>query len=145
MIVKKTKQLGNFKKGINLYVPTRRIVSAAPSNIPLSQANISLTGFSYTSPSYTDYSFSLISRSVTLAKQSNTFWYLDYNDPSNPTGYDILLTFQGGMWKISVRYFDPDFIDLAATNPALNTSIPVTGWVLEAGAGNSGSITITAV
>jgi hypothetical protein len=117
---------------------------AAPSNIPLSQANISMTGFSYTSPSFTDYPFSLISRSAILARQNDAFWYLDYNDPSNPTGYDILLTFQGGMWKISVRYFDPDFIDLAATNPAPNTSIPVTGWVLEAGAGNSGSVTITA-
>jgi hypothetical protein len=33
MIVKKTKQLGNFKKGINLYVPKKRIVS--PSGIPV--------------------------------------------------------------------------------------------------------------
>ena len=117
---------------------------AAPSNIPLSQANISLTGFSYTSPSFTDYPFSLISTSAILAKQSDTFWYLGYNDPTNPTGYDILLEFTGGMWKIFVRWFDPDFIDIAATNPAPNTSIPVTGWVLEAGAGNSGSVTITA-
>jgi len=117
---------------------------AAPSNIPLSQANISMTGFSYTSPSFTDYPFSLISRSAILAKQSDTFWYADYNDPTNPTGYDILLQFTGGMWKIFVRFYDPDFIDIAATNPAPNTSIPVTGWVLEAGAGNSGSVTITA-
>jgi hypothetical protein len=34
MIVKKTKQLGNFKKGINLYVPRRRS-SSAPSGIPV--------------------------------------------------------------------------------------------------------------
>ena len=103
-----------------------------------------MTGFSYTSPSLIEVPFSLISRSAILAKQSDTFWYADYNNPTNPTGYDILLTFQGGMWKISVRWFDPDFIDIAATNPAPNTSIPVTGWVLEAGAGNSGSVTITA-
>jgi hypothetical protein len=44
MIVKKTKQLGNFKKGINLYVPTRRIVSAAPSAIPVSTTTLSING-----------------------------------------------------------------------------------------------------
>jgi len=122
----------------------RKVGGAAPSNIPLSQANISLTGFSYTSPSHTDVPFSLISRSAILARQNDAFWSADYSDPSNPTGYDILLQFTGGMWKISVRFFDPDFTDLAATNPAPNTSIPITGWVLEAGAGNSGSVTITA-
>jgi len=117
---------------------------AAPSNIPLSQANISLTGFSYTSPSHTDVPFSLISRSAILTRQNDASWYADYSDPNNPTGYDILFQFTGGMWKIFVRYYDPDFTDIAATNPAPNTSIPVTGWVLEAGAGNSGSVTITA-
>jgi hypothetical protein len=117
---------------------------AAPSGIPLSQANISMTGFSYTSPSLIEYPFSLISRSAILAKQSNTFWYAALSSPNNPTGYDLGLEFTGGMWKIFVRFFDPDFIDFAATNPAPNTSIPVTGWVLEAGDGNSGSVTITA-
>ena len=117
---------------------------AAPSNIPLSQANISMTGFSYTSPSLIEYPFSLVSRSAILAKQSNTFWYADFNNPNNPTGYDLGLEFFEGMWKIFVRFYDPDFIDIAATNPAPNTSIPITGWVLEAGAGNSGSVTITA-
>ncbi len=39
MIVKKTKQLGNFKKGINLYVPIKRIVSAAPAGIVVDGAN----------------------------------------------------------------------------------------------------------
>jgi hypothetical protein len=34
MIVKKTKQLGNFRRGINLYVPRRRS-SSAPSGIPV--------------------------------------------------------------------------------------------------------------
>ena len=34
MIVKGTKQLGNFKRGVNLYVPKRK-TSAAPSGIPV--------------------------------------------------------------------------------------------------------------
>jgi hypothetical protein len=45
MIVKKTKQLGNFKKGINLYVPKKRIVSAAPSGLPVaSTASVVISG-----------------------------------------------------------------------------------------------------
>jgi hypothetical protein len=45
MIVKKTKQLGNFKKGVNLYVPTRRRVSAVPSGIPVaSTASVVISG-----------------------------------------------------------------------------------------------------
>ena len=39
IIVKGTKQLGNFKKGINIYIPKRRIVSAAPSGIPTATTN----------------------------------------------------------------------------------------------------------
>ena len=118
--------------------------AAAPSNIPLSQTNISLTGFSYTPVAFPEFPFSLIARSAVLTKESDTSWYSDYSNPNNPTGYDILFTFSSGAWRITVRFFDPDFSELAATNPAPNTSIPVTGWVLEAGAGNSGSVTITA-
>jgi hypothetical protein len=117
---------------------------AAPSNIPLSQANISLTGFSYTSFNNVDSPFSLISQSVTLARQSSTSWFVDRDNPSNPTGYDVVVEFASGTWAIRILYSDPDVNENAATNPAPNTSIPATGWVLEAGAGNSGSVTITA-
>jgi len=61
MIVKKTKQLGNFKKGINLYVPRRRIVSAAPTGIPVATtnniivSNSSQVGGSYFKQSSTSY------------------------------------------------------------------------------------------
>ena len=43
MIVKGTKQLGNFKRGVNLYIPKRR--SAAPSGIPVaSTASVVISG-----------------------------------------------------------------------------------------------------
>ena len=118
--------------------------AAAPSNIPLSQTNISLTGFSYIPIANPEVPFSLIARSAISTRENNASWYSDLSSPNNPTGFDILLTFSAGAWRIDVRFFDPDFTELAATNPAPNTSIPVTGWVLEAGAGNSGSVTITA-
>ena len=39
MIVKGTKQLGNFKRGINIYVPKRISTPPAPSGIPTATAN----------------------------------------------------------------------------------------------------------
>jgi hypothetical protein len=39
MIIKGTRQLGSFRRGINLYVPKRRIASAAPSGIPVATTN----------------------------------------------------------------------------------------------------------
>ena len=118
--------------------------AAAPSNIPLSQTNISLTGFSYTPINNIDFPVNLISQSVTLARQSNTEWFIDDTDPSNPTGYEVFVAYSGGQWVIQIYSNDPSVNEYAATNQAANTSIPVTGWVLEAGAGNSGSVTITA-
>lgn len=44
MIVKGTKQLGNFKRGVNLYIPKRRS-AAAPSGIPVaSTASVVIAG-----------------------------------------------------------------------------------------------------
>ena len=37
MIIKRTKQLGNFKRGINLYIPKR--ISSAPVGIPVASTN----------------------------------------------------------------------------------------------------------
>ena len=119
-------------------------ITIAPSNIPLSQANISLTGFSYTPINNTDLPVNLISQSVTLARQSNTEWSIDDTDPNNPTGYDVYVAYGGGQWRIQAYMNDPSVNEEAATNQAANTSIPVTGWVLQAGAGNSGSVAITA-
>ena len=39
MIIKGTKQLGSFKKGINLYIPKRRIVSAVPGSLLFNDPN----------------------------------------------------------------------------------------------------------
>ena len=122
----------------------RKVGGAAPSNIPLSQTNISLTGFSYTPFNNIDLPINLISQSVTLARQSNTEWFIDDTDPSNPTGYEVFVAYSGGQWIILIYSSDPSVNEYAATNQAANTSIPVTGWVLEAGLGNSGSVTITA-
>ena len=132
----------------NNYIPTTGwspsiTITAAPSNIPLSQTNISLTGFSFTSSSNTDFPFNLTSSSITIpkyAESNNTTWY----SPDNSSGYAVVVEFNAGVWAIRILFSDPDVNENVATNPAPNTSIPVTGWVFSAGAGNSGSVTITA-
>jgi len=62
VIVKGTKQLGNFKRGVNLYVPKRK-TSAAPSGIPVASTNtinvVDVFGYNGT---------------IALAKISSTFY-----------------------------------------------------------------------
>ena len=111
-------------------------------NIPLSQANISLTGFSYTPQGNTNSPFNLIGVSITLPKQVG--YDLQWYSAANVTGYEVLVYFTSGQWLILIYNNNLPQIETVATNPAPNTSIPATGWVLNAGAGNSGSVIITA-
>jgi hypothetical protein len=76
MIVKKTKQLGNFKRGINLYVPKKRIVSAAPSGIPVASASVIMNLTRYGSSSTT-----------TLVKKSTQNEFLGYSSGSGDGFY----------------------------------------------------------
>jgi len=119
MIVKKTKQLGNFKKGINLYVPTRRRVSAVPSTIPLTAPTIYVSGLSlqdkgsyYNGGVYNPYTL-----------QTPGFW----GDALNYNGYVAYTT----QWELYV-YADSggeSTAALVATNTAPSTSLPTTGWI----------------
>jgi hypothetical protein len=116
MIVKKTKQLGNFKKGVNLYVPRRRS-SSAPSGIVVATTNqilISDLQFYWGNPSTYDRQGSVGN------------YYYEFGNVS--------LQFTEGSWvliDIGDGYFD--FRDETLINPNL---LPFTGW--------GGRITITA-
>ncbi len=124
MIVKKTKQLGNFKKGINLYVPTRRRVSAAPSGIPAS------------TPSYL---------TITFADQANMVCYKqgdDYWDGFIDGGEAIQLRWTGTIWRLERLVNDTEVIVQATNNTGNINSIPITSWVYTISSGLS--ITITA-
>jgi hypothetical protein len=137
MIVKKTKQLGNFKKGINLYVPKKRIVSAAPSGIPVATTNtINVVDNFY------------INQTIALAKVSST----EYRTTSYPYTfeeevycgaterdenvdiYKISVIKEGGDWIY--RYYglyncdtniEYDF-NLANVVEVTSGIIPTTGW-----------------
>ena len=129
MIVKGTKQLGSFKRGVNLYIPKRK-TSAAPSGIVVaSTASVLVDGFA-------------------LYKQSSTLYFGDVSEGIEDCGFDQTryygnrgkLEFSGGSWSYEYGPYNGclntwDFSTY--TNPSANANfIPTTGW--------SSPITITA-
>jgi hypothetical protein len=123
MIVKKTKQLGNFKKGINLYVPTRRIVSAAPAGISLTAPTIYGSGL--TLDNGLIISNGSMNNPYTLTSPGN--WI----DSTN-----IASVYYDGEWIFSVRAFFYGFMSVRSTvarNTASSASLPTSGWVNETG------------
>jgi hypothetical protein len=147
MIVKRTKQLGNFKKGINLYVPTRRRVSAAPAGIVVATTNtinvvdtfnigqtislnkIDSTLYRSVGGAFSPFSYGQVFcgyigdnvevyvESVSIVKFGNT-WYYQYN----------------GLYYCDSA-FSQDY-DRATVQQVTSGIIPTTGW--------SPSLTITA-
>ena len=129
MIVKGTKQLGSFKRGVNLYIPKRRS-AAAPSGIPVaSTANVLVDGFALSKQSGTLY----IGQVVTEGGR-DCGGNPDYAD----VGFRGELEFTGGSWSYKYGEFGCFGWDLYIyTNPSTNANfIPTSGW--------SPSITITA-
>lgn len=138
MIVKGTKQLGNFKRGINIYVPKRISTPLAPSGIPLSTQAILLGGF------VTD-NFLNINPPLPLAKIGGGGWWIFNGSQNNTTNATISVNYVAneGKWFINLQNQSEDgFYYTAATNTAPSTEIPTTGWVLDPS--TTGSITITA-
>ena len=143
-VVVRASQAGNTNYNVATNVDRTIVVaSAGGGTIPLNQNNISLTGFSYTPSTNIDFPFNLTSRFITIpkyAESNNTTWY----SPDNASGYAVAVEFRSGVWAIRILHSDPDVNENVATNPAPNTSIPVTGWVFSSvdGSTNSGTITI---
>ena len=81
MIVKGTKQLGNFKRGVNLYIPKKRIVSAAPSGIPVSTQTIIVTNAGAFDATYTNVVPNIVwDDGGDLALELSVTWRLRDND-----------------------------------------------------------------
>jgi hypothetical protein len=155
MIVKKTKQLGNFKKGINLYVPKKIIVPAAPSGLPAaSTSSIVVVGAeevisgTYNAQGYEDlvavfdagsfFAGSAPFYSITQAGENAPLYFFLGPNASllNFEGENYYLN--GSNWKI-FRLFDNEglAVEEIGTNPSTNADyIPTSGW--------TPSITITA-
>lgn len=144
MIVKGTKQLGSFKKGINLYVPKKKIViPPAPSGIPYSTSQIILSGFNDTNVGVDRTS------PITLTKRT-AFGQPNSWGSSGAEGYYVYVsrisnTDPNDTWYIVLQQFGEEGFGtvISATNPSTTLSeVPTTGWVLESGV--TGTITITA-
>jgi len=98
MIVKKTKQLGNFKKGINLYVPRRRS-SSAPSGIPVA-STASVTIANYTPhPNILADNAQFFTANTTYTKKNNLQIFNGY------AGFEVRSN--GGLcYTTSLGYYD---------------------------------------
>jgi hypothetical protein len=134
MIVKKTKQLGNFKKGINLYVPRKRI-SATPTTLPLSTPNLYFSGLTFYNPYSVGVTYYDINFQNPYTRNSNELWrggrYAYVQDQLN---------YVGGSWNLMANCYIDDGYDyyetsiVVATNSAPSSAIPLAGWV------NQGSV-----
>jgi hypothetical protein len=152
MIVKKTKQLGNFKRGINLYVPRRS--SSAPSGIPVASTNTINVVDTFS-----------IGQTISLSKINST----EYRTESSPLElyvggeycyeqenftdvrlYRVSVILEGGIWYY--RYFTywacgdgnpypTDSSNQLSVTQVASGIIPITGWLRN---GNPYSFTITA-
>ena len=110
----------------------------APSGIPTSTQTIYLGGF------ITD-GFLDLTNPVPLSRQSAINWSLANGSASNPTNANISVAYvanQNG-WYINLQNSHPDdgYYYTAASNSAGSSTIPTTGWVLDAS--TTGTITIT--
>ena len=116
MIVKGTKQLGNFKRGVNLYIPKRRS-AAAPSGLSASSTgNLRITFADQTNGLGTKY--------------SATYWS-DYLGDGN----ENILEWTGTIWRLRrIESGDTTGIDYpfpaeATNDTSTSATIPTTGWV----------------
>jgi hypothetical protein len=123
MIVKKTKQLGNFKKGINLYVPKKRIVSAAPSGIPVASTNDIII-----SNIPDAYGNANSGGSVTCGKYNTS----NYHNPSFNNGFEgtMSIDFSNNQWVLYLTYFDQGefYSSFPSYSAGISSIIPIVGW-----------------
>jgi hypothetical protein len=128
MIVKGTKQLGSFKRGVNIYVPKKKvIVPAAPSGIVAATAgNLIIT--------FADQSF------ITYNKFSNSNWaYFNEGEPSYRLAYDFWKTNE---WTLTKESEFGSILVQAENSFTGSSTIPIDGWFYTID--NGSSVTITA-
>lgn len=144
MIVKGTKQLGSFKRGINIYIPKKQIViPPAPSGIPVASTNaVNVTISGYGTITFTKGTFTNVGNVVSgTAYIDNSAWFTLLSP-------NTIINFCYGpfnvapnQWRISQweDYGDcsPTELFLISTISSTDTNyIPTIGW--------SPAITITA-
>jgi len=147
MIVKKTKQLGNFKRGINLYIPRRRS-SSAPSGIVVATANaIVLSGIT---GAYSDLNGTYIKSgdptNVTAGgvegEATGAVFFNSAYTGGNKNGaaiwYGPILFGSGNGWQIT--WYDDNRFPLGSIVSADTTTVPISGYSNVAG--YTGTITL---
>jgi hypothetical protein len=131
MIVKKTKQLGNFKRGINLYIPRRRS-SSAPAGFPdvASTNQIAITNITGIMFSVANNGIGTYTKNGALNPNLPTYSPYYAFDTEDSAG----IGFAEGRWYLF--YWSDDLYQHATNFSSDPTTIPTTGWIE--------SVTITA-
>jgi hypothetical protein len=157
MIVKKTKQLGSFKRGINLYVPRRRS-SSAPSGIPVA-STASVTIANYTPhPNIIADNAEFFTANTTYIKMNNLQVFNGYGGAemnsnggvcyrTNLGNYDMAIllppnvsleTTNGGLffasenkWRLAGHYNDGDGNSFGLGSYVAGSTYNTNGYVLQ--------------
>lgn len=114
MIVKKTKQLGNFRRGINLYIPTGR------TSAPIIPQGINVATTSAFVAEFYETFYNLIGSNGYFTKNSSSEFSLDGTN-------NRYLSYGGNwyVWDFSGKNPQEIYQNTSATNPLF---IPETGW-----------------
>jgi hypothetical protein len=126
MIVKKTKQFGNFKKGINLYIPKRMQIS---SNI-FTQICVSGAGFNAANGTY------IYSQAKGYWIRNSSFeWRVGYNADTSQARWGISAWFMNGTIFVGEYYYNN-------TPLATSENPPQTEWIVPSNFDNPPAPTI---
>jgi hypothetical protein len=142
MIVKKTKQLGNFKKGINLYVPRRSSASRVPTTHPISTPTLYFSGLTFAG-SYSDATDFHFENPYSKFESPP---YLIWRGNNFDSFYTQLLWSSSSQWTVSCACYDADSQPTNVTcayNPANATAIPLTGWTYQSDLVVGGTLVIS--
>jgi hypothetical protein len=142
MIVKKTKQLGNFKKGINLYVPRRSSASRVPTTLPISTPTLYFSGLTFASDYGGGNSFAF--RNPYQINSPSLEWRgQNYEDFFSNLSYSVVYN----EWGLYVGCYNSDDGQptniQCARNLANGAAIPLTGWTYQSGPVVGGTLVIS--
>lgn len=148
MIVKGTKQLGSFKRGINIYVPKRISAPPAPSGINVATTN-AIVLYGITGPyadlngTYTKSVEDVYDGGVEGEATGAVFFnsaYTGGNKSGAAIWYGPILFGSGNGWQIT--YYDDNRFRLGSIVSADTTTVPINGYSNHVG--YTGTITLTA-
>jgi hypothetical protein len=141
MIVKKSKQFGNFKRGINLYVPRRSSASRVPTTLPISTPTLYFSGLTFAGDFGGGNSFGFVNP-YEIVPGTGQWHGQRYAEFYSQLSYSAV-----SKWLLTVGCYgneddQPTNIQ-CAFNVANGAAIPLTGWTYQSGLVVGGTLVIS--